>query len=180
MVVRYNNETAMLNARHILALVGCALIVTFTAWALTIGPLSSVPTPTETGRVTPHAPQAIIDFAATLQPDAEELRDVLSEFQPEENSGQQVSYQAFDLNGDGARERFFYISGASSCGTGNCAIRVFSGPYGARPPIFEISSGPLIYVVKTKTNGFFDLATPMTGERAGEFRIWRWNGQTYD
>lgn len=106
---------------------------------------------------------------------------ISKEFPQTENLDEHVFIDEFDLNGDSVLEEFYYVIGATSCGTHNCALRIYmKGSADSATKILSVTAENRIFVLTSKTNGYHDLAFASTISNEPGYIIWHWNGIEYD
>ncbi|TAN70254.1 MAG: hypothetical protein EPN17_06130 [Methylobacter sp.] len=86
-------------------------------------------------------------------------------------------YEEFDLNNDNSNEYFLYINDSGWCGSGNCPMFIFEKKRGIIRPLLEVSSGPIVYILNHKINGYYDISFFPDGEV--NRNIFHWNGKQY-
>jgi hypothetical protein len=124
-----------------------------------------------------------VEFRAPVDASSSEWRFIQTEFPASDNPNQVVSIAEIDLNGDGVPEHAFFVTGSSSCGGGNCDLAIYKDRCSGRRLIFNVASGPLFYVLRSKVAGYHDIGIPRIdptpGKRSYPYVIWSWNGQRY-
>lgn len=131
--------------------------------------------------VSSRLPFTKIDFGSgvELKPNSPEWPFANREFPGNKNPRQIIWIRKQDLNDDGNAEILFYVTGTMSCGVHNCDLRIYSDVGRDRELIFEAATGPVMYILSTKTQGFHDLAIPSDVPGVTDRTIWHWNGLRY-
>lgn len=107
----------------------------------------------------------------------EELKSLGREFDKERN----IPFDVFDLNDDGVEEIITKSVDAVICGNYDCGCSILL----KQEKWNNVVDGMWcydgdMYVLKSKTLGFYDMATKGLRRWKGKTRIWKWNGSKYE